>query len=55
MLDGYYNLFKSVCDTITHKDIESMSAAQIAALFKLTIDAISGEAQATSEVGKKKI
>jgi len=50
MLDAYYNLFKSVCDTITHSDIQSMSTAQIAALFKLTVDSISGAAQATNEV-----
>jgi hypothetical protein len=50
MLDAYFNLFKSVCDTITHKDIESMSTAQIAALFKLTVDSITGAAQATNEV-----
>lgn len=50
MLDAYYNLFNSVCDSITHKDLASMSTAQIAALFKLTVDAISGAAQATSDV-----
>jgi hypothetical protein len=55
MLDGYFSLFNSVCDTITHKDIESMSAAQIAALFKLTVDSITGASQVSPVDEKKKI
>lgn len=49
LVDCYFNLFKSVCDTITHTDIEKMTTAQAAALFSLTIDCVSGKAHVTQE------
>ena len=46
LVDHYFNLFKTVCDTITHQDIEKMSTSQASALFALTLDCVTGKAQA---------
>jgi hypothetical protein len=54
LVDCYFNLFKAVCDTITHQDIEKMSTAQASALFALTMDCVTGKAQAEQEEQKKK-
>lgn len=55
LVDCYYNLFKSVCDTITHQDIEKMSTSQASALFALTMDCVTGKAHAEQEQKKKPI
>jgi hypothetical protein len=54
LVDCYFNLFKAVCDTITHQDIEKMSTSQASALFALTLDCVTGKAQADQENEKKK-
>ena len=54
LVDLYYNLFKTVCDTITHQDIEKMSASQASALFALTLDCVVGKAQGEHGVDVKK-
>ena len=55
LVDAYFNLFRSVCDTITHADIEKMTTAQAGALFALTIECVTGKAQGDeSELVKKK-
>jgi len=57
LVDLYFNLFKTVCDTITHTDIEKMSTSQAAALFALTLDCVTGKSQGEygEDVKKKPI
>jgi len=54
LVDCYYNLFKAVCDTIEHKDIEKMTTAQASALFALTLDCVTGKVHGDKEGEKKK-
>lgn len=54
LVDLYFNLFKTVCDTITHEDIEKMTTSQASALFALTLDCVTGKAQAEQDQEKKK-
>lgn len=54
LVDHYFNLFKTVCDSITHHDIERMTTSQASALFALTLDCVTGKAQAVQDEEKKK-
>lgn len=45
LIEGYYEVFSSVCDTITLEDVKQMSLAQVGALFQLIIETVSGRAQ----------
>jgi hypothetical protein len=45
LVDAYSDLFASICDTIHRKDVESMSQAQVGALFQLVIDSVAGKSQ----------
>lgn len=49
----YEKVIQSVCDSITKKHILSMEQAQVAALYQLIIDAVTGQV-ATPDEGKKK-
>lgn len=49
----YHAIVASVCDTITLDDILSMEQAQVAALYQLVIDLVTGQVDPTGE-GKKK-
>lgn len=42
LIDAYHELFSAVCKTITRKDIEAMSQAQIGALFQVISDTVTG-------------
>lgn len=46
VIDAYTELFSSLCDTITRKEVEQMTQAQAAALFQLVLDTVTGSAQA---------
>lgn len=48
VLLAYSGLFATVCDTIHFRDVEQMTQAQIAALFKQIISTVTGEAQLES-------
>lgn len=59
LVDHYFNLFKTVCDTITHSDIEKMTTSQASALFALTLDCVTGKAHGdqsqTDDLKKKSL
>ena len=46
---GYLEIIQSLCDTITLKDIEECSPPQIAGLFQIIVDTISGKAHAKGQ------
>ena len=48
----YHRVFSAVCDTITVKDVMSMEQVQIAALYQLVIDMVTGQVDMGD--GKKK-
>jgi hypothetical protein len=55
LVDLYFNLFRTVCDTLAYEDIEKMTTSQASALFALTMDCVVGKAQADhGEPVKKK-
>lgn len=54
ILVRYYDLIAAVCDTITYKDVEQMTHAQIAALFSIVIEAVTGKAHASNDEDEKK-
>ena len=43
LIDKYYGLVSSVCDTVKKSDIENMSQQQVSALFNLIIKTVTGE------------
>lgn len=45
LIEGYTELFKQACSTITQKHVESMTQAQVAALMQLIIDTVRGQSQ----------
>ncbi len=49
---AYHAVIASVCDTITVKDIMSMEQVQVAALYQLVIDMVTGQVDVGD--GKKK-
>jgi len=50
----YHKVVSSVCDSISLDDIMEMSQAQIAALYQLVVDAITGQVE-TGDVKKKRM
>jgi len=46
LIERYFEVFSSVCDSITMADIENSNNAQMAGLFQLIIDTVSGRSQA---------
>jgi len=56
LVDRYYDLVSSCCETISKDDIKNMTQQQIAGLFQLVMDALTGKAQAQSkhEIAEKK-
>lgn len=48
----YFEMISSVCDSITLEDIQGMEQAQVAALFQLVLDVVTG--QVDMGEGKKK-
>jgi hypothetical protein len=52
LANRYHAVIASVCDTITLDDILNMEQAQVAALYQLVIDLVTG--QTTTGDGKKK-
>lgn len=48
LIDVYFQVFASVCNTITKEDVKDMTQAQIAALFQLIVDSIMGKVQGES-------
>lgn len=51
---GYLSVINTVCDTIGLDDIESMEQPQIAALYQLIVDTVTGSVVSSDEDGKKK-
>lgn len=49
LITKYFDLMSSVCETITVQDIKDMTQPQIASLFQLVLDAVSGKAQAKAK------
>jgi hypothetical protein len=45
LISAYYEVFSSVCGTITKEDVRQMSIAQVGALFQLIIESVTGRAQ----------
>lgn len=54
LVELYFELFHSICDTITHEDVARLSSSQLAALLKLAVDSVTGSAQ-TDDYLKKKV
>lgn len=52
LVNEYQSLISSVCSTITRQDIEDAEHAQLAALYQLIVDAVTG--QVDKGDGKKK-
>lgn len=46
LIERYYELFKSVCDTITIDDIRNSNNAQVAGLYQLVVDTVTGKTHA---------
>lgn len=60
LVDAYTSVISSVCPSITRDHVESMTQAQVAALFQLVMDSVVGKAHAQpgiagSEDAKKKL
>lgn len=53
LLDAYTHAFQSVCPSITRKDIENSSQAQLAGLYGLILDHVAGKIH--TEESKKKL
>lgn len=45
LINAYYEVFSSVCTTISKEDVRQMSIAQVGALFQLIIESVTGRAQ----------
>jgi hypothetical protein len=43
VIDAYYQIFNSVCKTITRKDVENMKQVQIGGVFQVIVDAVTGK------------
>jgi hypothetical protein len=54
IIDLYFSLMSSVCESITHHDIKAMTQAQAVALVKLIIDHVTGKTQVGPEPEEKK-
>jgi len=54
LADEYEKVIGSVCDTIKKKHILQMEQAQVAALYQLVIDAVTGQVKTPEDEGKKK-
>lgn len=52
--DGYFNIFSSVCKTITFPMVEEMTLHQKAALFALVLKTFMGETHTLPEITEKK-
>lgn len=52
LAEQYHKVISSVCDTISLKDVLKMEQAQVAALYQLVLDAVTG--QVDTGDGKKK-
>lgn len=52
LLDGYFNLFSSICDNITRDDIAQFSLAQCAAFYIAVMEKVQGRAH---DLDKKKV
>lgn len=51
---NYHLVITAVCDTVTLDDIKSMSQVQIAALYQLVLDAITGQVESVEDDGTVK-
>ena len=54
LASSYHAVISSVCDDLTLNDIKSMSQAQVAALYQLVIDMVTGQVDYGDGAGKKK-
>lgn len=54
IIDLYYRLVASVCDSIDRSDIEKMTQAQCGALLNLIVEVVTGKAHVESEESEKK-
>lgn len=45
VITAYARVFESVCDTISLRDVYSMTQAQVGALFQMIVDCVTGRAQ----------
>ena len=55
LISRYFDLAKSIIEDITRKDIEDMAQVQIAGLFALLMDVVTGKAHADNEKKKKEL
>jgi hypothetical protein len=44
VFDGYYEVFRSVCETISMDDIKNANSAQLGGVYQLIIDCVTGKA-----------
>lgn len=51
---NYHLVISAVCDTVTLNDVKSMSQAQVAALYQLVLDAITGQVESVEDDGTVK-
>jgi len=54
LAERYHDVISSVCDTITVNDILSMEQVQVAALYQLVIDLVTGQVDMGGGESKKK-
>lgn len=52
LADGYFNVFSTVCDSITPDDIQKCSQQQAAVIFGVILDAVTGKGD-ESQIKKK--
>lgn len=55
LAEKYHEVISAVCDSITVADVESMEQAQIAALYQLVIDKMTGQVPTSDGVKKKRM
>ena len=55
LISRYFDLAKSIIEDISRKDIEDMAQVQIAGLFALLMDVVTGKAHADNEKKKKEL
>lgn len=55
LIQRYHAVISSVCDTISVEDIKSMSQAQVAALYQLVIDLVTGQVVVPGDSKKKRL
>jgi hypothetical protein len=51
IIELYFNLIRSVCDSVARPDVEKMTQAQCGALLNLIVECVTGKAQVEKEAG----